>query len=104
THPPVGIGLSMEATRTAPVYFERVLDLVWQEPVPLPEWLQRWAAQRYRLPDGPLCDAAGHAWRGIASTVLASGDYLIFPESFTGLITQRPPAGPFMSAGQLTRD
>src|SRR5699024_203758 len=37
-------------------------------------------------------------------TVLASAGYRIFPESFTGLITQRPPARPFTQAGRLARD
>lgn len=91
-HPPVGAGLSMEATRSVPVFFERLLDATWQQPPRLGQWLTDWAAQRYRLPPGPLADRAGAAWQGLARTVLASGEYQIFPEAFTGLLTQRPSA------------
>lgn len=89
-HPPMGLGLSMEATRTSPVFFERVLDLAWHDPAPLTEWLTKWAAQRYQLPAGPLQRLAASAWHALASTIFDSGSYRIFPEDFTGLITQRP--------------
>ncbi|HLS15448.1 MAG TPA: alpha-N-acetylglucosaminidase TIM-barrel domain-containing protein [Beutenbergiaceae bacterium] len=102
-HPPIGAGLSMEATRSVPVYFERLLDATWRAPEPLDRWLTDWAGQRYRLPEGPLTARAGAAWQALARTVLDSGSYRIFPEAFTGLLTQRPPADPFRS-GQLQRD
>lgn len=102
-HPPTGAGLSMEATRSVPVFFERVLDATWQPAQSLDTWLGDWVAQRYRLPAGALADRAAAAWRGLARTVLASGSYRIFPEAFTGLLTQRPPRNPFAEPGLLER-
>ena len=103
-HPPTGIGLSMEATRVAPAYFERVLDLVWQDSFPLEDWLEQWVSQRYQVADEKLSAQAVTAWQGLAATTLASGDYFIFPEAFTGLVTERPSARIFADAGQLARD
>ncbi|GAA4425858.1 alpha-N-acetylglucosaminidase [Georgenia halophila] len=103
-NPPVGIGLSMEATGTAPAYFERLLDLTWRDAPPLGDWLREWAAQRYRLPAGPVLEDATAAWHGLASTVLASGDLRIFPEDFTGLITQRPELDLFSSPNRLRHE
>ncbi|MGC0272578.1 alpha-N-acetylglucosaminidase TIM-barrel domain-containing protein [Pseudactinotalea sp. Z1739] len=95
SHPPMGAGLSMEATGSVPVFFERVLDATWRPPAPLTEWLGDWAAQRYRLPPGEAAERAGAAWDGLARTVLGAGGYRIFPEAFTGLLTMRPPVNPF---------
>ncbi|MGC0252452.1 alpha-N-acetylglucosaminidase TIM-barrel domain-containing protein [Pseudactinotalea sp. Z1748] len=95
THPPMGAGLSMEATGSVPVFFERVLDATWNPPAPLSEWLGDWAARRYRLPPGEAAERAGAAWDGLARTVLGAGGYRIFPEAFTGLLTMRPPVNPF---------
>lgn len=89
SNPPAGLGLSMEATRTAPVYFERVLDLAWHE-TPLEEWIAAWATRRYQTESGAAAERAAQAWQGLARTVLSSGAYRIFPEDFTGLITMRP--------------
>jgi alpha-N-acetylglucosaminidase len=90
-HPPSGIGLSMEATRTTPVYFERVLDPA-RDNTPLHDWLSGWVNQRYRLSDQYRSGLAVRAWQGLADTVLDSGDYLIFPETFNGLVNRRPSA------------
>lgn len=87
--PPAGIGLSMEATRTAPVYFERALDLAWRH-TPLEEWVTGWVTRRYQIENGAAAERAVRAWQGLTRTVLSSGDYRIFPEDFTGLLTMRP--------------
>lgn len=90
SNPPAGLGLSMEATRTAPVYFERVLDLAWRETA-LEEWTAAWASRRYQTESGTAAaEHAAQAWQALAQTVLSSGAYRIFPEDFTGLITMRP--------------
>src|SRR5699024_2830732 len=47
--------------------------------------------------------AAAGAWHDLADTVLGSGDYLIFPAVFTGLVTQRPSRDPFAD-GRLAQD
>lgn len=100
-HPPTGIGLSMEATRHTPAYFERLLDLTWSGTPPLTQWWVDWVRQRYRLADESATGRAVSAWRDLAATTLASGDHLIFPETFTGLITLRPEARPFDEPGRL---
>ena len=103
-HPPTGIGLSMEATRFTPAYFERLLDLTWSDAPPLAEWWVDWVGQRYRLDDDSVAQQAVAAWRDLAATTLASGDHLIFPETFTGLITLRPEARPFEEPDRLARE
>ena len=102
-HPPTGIGLSMEATRTTPVYYERVLDLVWDGPPSLPTWLADRARRRYRLTDPDLSAKAAAAWQDLAATVLDSGEYLIFPEAYTGLLSQRPTVDP-LDGGRLAEE
>lgn len=94
-NPPTGIGLSMEATRQAPVYFERLLDLTWREAPPLQDWFDAWVHQRYGLDDAALIRQAADAWRALAATTLSSGESRIFPSGFNGLITARPAAQPF---------
>lgn len=102
-HPPTGLGLAMEATRTTAVYYERVLDLVWRDAPSLPDWLTGWAGRRYRLTGTDLHQKASAAWQALADTVLASGEYLIFPEAYTGLLTHRPERDPF-GDGRLTAE
>src|SRR5699024_7748204 len=48
-HPPTGLGLAMEATRVTGAYYERVLDLVWQDAPSLADWLTTRAGNRYQL-------------------------------------------------------
>lgn len=102
-HPPTGLGLAMEATRTTPVYYERVLDLAWHDAPSLPDWLAARTGRRYRLSSSELQQQATAAWQDLAGTVLASGEYLIFPEAYTGLLTQRPPRDP-LDGGRLAED
>lgn len=63
-----GIGLAMEAIENNEVYYELLLDQVW-EPEPLEEWLARWARTRY----GSDTPEAQHVWQILASTLYAPG-------------------------------
>jgi alpha-N-acetylglucosaminidase len=86
TTPPAGIGLTMEATRTNPVFFELVADLAWT-PVPdLRAWVARFALERYgaSLPD------ATRAWTCLLDTVYAPSGRRVFPEDFLGILTRDP--------------
>ena len=102
-NPPTGLGLAMEATRVTGAYYERVLDLAWQDAPSLADWLTNRAGNRYQLTGTQEQHTAAGAWHDLADTVLGSGDYLIFPEAFTGLVTQRPSGDPF-AGGRLAQD
>ncbi|MEU4783260.1 alpha-N-acetylglucosaminidase [Nocardiopsis alba] len=87
-HPPEGIGLSMEATRNNPAFFELVVDQAWTRTGRVEEeWLPDFVAQRY----GPGHDPALlEGWRGLLRTVLGASGVRIFPEQFNGVLTLRP--------------
>ncbi|MEI8411959.1 MULTISPECIES: alpha-N-acetylglucosaminidase [unclassified Kribbella] len=84
SHPPVGLGLSMEAIHNNPVFFELIADLAWN-PVDLEDWLDSWVACRY----GSQVPLLQKAWRGLLGTVY-SCEIPIFPEHFHGVLTTRP--------------
>ncbi|NDL56202.1 alpha-N-acetylglucosaminidase [Phytoactinopolyspora mesophila] len=85
-HPPVGLGLSMEATRNNPVFFEFVADQLWQRPADATAWLPGFVAERYGTVSGPLLTA----WQGLLNTVYDASEVRIFPELFTGVLTAKP--------------
>jgi alpha-N-acetylglucosaminidase len=85
-HPPKGLGLSMEATRNNPVFFEFVADQVWQEPADAAAWLPGFVAERYGTTDESLLTA----WQRLLSTVYDARDVRIFPEHFGGVLTAKP--------------
>lgn len=90
---PRGVGLTMEATRNNPVFFELLADLAWHDVPDLGAWVARFAAERYG-PDAPR--EAIEAWRALLETVYSAAGVSIFPEDFHGILTRRP--GPELTA------
>ncbi|MEV0391127.1 alpha-N-acetylglucosaminidase TIM-barrel domain-containing protein [Nonomuraea sp. NPDC050643] len=94
--PPTGIGLSMEATRNNPVFFELVTDQIWSAVPDVDAWLDAFVTQRYA---GRWADELRAAWHGLLSTVYAPGGLRIAPDQFKGVLTAEPsytrtPTGP----------
>ncbi|GAA1631818.1 alpha-N-acetylglucosaminidase [Nonomuraea maheshkhaliensis] len=87
--PPAGIGLSMEATRNNPVFFELVADQIWNEVPDLDAWLDAFASQRYGT-GGRWADELRAAWRGLLGTVYDARGIRIAPDQFKGVITAAP--------------
>lgn len=98
--PPAGIGLTMEATRTNPVFFELVADLAWG-PVPdLQIWVERFAIERY----GASLSDANEAWTCLLTTVYAPSGRRVFPEDFLGILTRDPLRVIFDGADRLAEE
>ncbi|SEG83002.1 alpha-N-acetylglucosaminidase [Nonomuraea solani] len=94
--PPTGIGLSMEAIRNNPVFFELVTDHIWNRVPDLDAWLDAFVAQRY---GGRFTEELRAAWRGLLATVYGAGGLRIAPDQFKGVLTAEPsytrtPTGP----------
>ncbi|NRQ32222.1 alpha-N-acetylglucosaminidase [Nonomuraea sp. NN258] len=86
-NPPAGLGLSMEATRNNPVFFELVSDQLWR-PVPdLGAWIDAFVTQRY---GGRHESELRAAWHGLLDSVYDARGVRIFPEQFNGVITAAP--------------
>ncbi|MEU3019022.1 alpha-N-acetylglucosaminidase TIM-barrel domain-containing protein [Nocardiopsis sp. NPDC007018] len=85
---PVGLGLSMEATRNNPAFFELVADQAWTRTGDVSrDWLPGFVRGRY----GPEADPALLAgWRALNTTVYGASGVRIFPEQFNGVLTARP--------------
>ncbi|MET7326809.1 alpha-N-acetylglucosaminidase TIM-barrel domain-containing protein [Nonomuraea sp. NPDC005650] len=88
-NPPVGLGLSMEATRTNPVFFELVADQIWERVPDVGAWLDAFVTRRYGTDEPGLRSA----WRGLLDTVYDARGLRIFPEQFNGVITAAPTYG-----------
>jgi alpha-N-acetylglucosaminidase len=94
--PPTGIGLSMEATRNNPVFFELVTDHIWNAVPDLDAWLDTFVLQRY---GGRFTGQLRAAWHGLLDTVYAPDGLRIAPDQFKGVLTAEPsytrtPTGP----------
>ncbi|WP_194421292.1 alpha-N-acetylglucosaminidase TIM-barrel domain-containing protein [Microbacterium abyssi] len=83
---PVGLGLTMEATRNNPYFFELVADLAWAEIPDVRTWTARFAVERY----GRAMPDAVEAWQALLDTVYSPSGQRVFPEDFLGLMTRRP--------------
>lgn len=84
--PPTGLGLTMEATRNNPYFFELIADLAWAAIPDVPTWTARFAAERY----GRAVPDAVEAWQALLDTVYSPSGQRVFPEDFLGLMTKRP--------------
>lgn len=84
--PPVGLGLTMEATRNNPFYFELISDLAWTRIPDVGSWAESFVIQRYGAP----IPEAHEAWRALVETVYGASGQRVFPEDFLGLLTRRP--------------
>lgn len=89
-NPPTGLGLSMEATRNNPVFFELVADQIWNQVADVEAWLDAFVTQRYGR--GGWTAGLREAWHGLLDSVYDAGDMRIFPEQFNGIITAQPSA------------
>lgn len=87
-HPPVGLGLTMEATRNNPVFFELVADQLWNAVPSLDDWLDAFVAERYG--PGAWTATLQDAWRGLLDTIYAAGSGWTFPGRFRGVLTSKP--------------
>ncbi|MEV4116281.1 alpha-N-acetylglucosaminidase TIM-barrel domain-containing protein [Nonomuraea sp. NPDC049695] len=87
--PPAGLGLSMEATRNNPVFFELVADQIWNEVPDLDAWLDSFVTRRYGTGDR-WTDELRAAWRGLLDTVYAARGVRIAPDQFQGVLTANP--------------
>ncbi|MFF0319864.1 alpha-N-acetylglucosaminidase TIM-barrel domain-containing protein [Nonomuraea angiospora] len=85
--PPAGLGLSMEATRNNPVFFELVADQIWNAVPDLDAWLDAFVTQRYGARWTAELRAA---WRGLLETVYDPRGLPILPQAFEGVITAAP--------------
>jgi alpha-N-acetylglucosaminidase len=85
-NPPTGLGLSMEATRNNPVFFELVTDQIWNRVTDLDAWLDAFVAQRYDRSAATLRTA----WRGLLNTVYDTRGLRIYPAQFNGILTAKP--------------
>lgn len=100
--PPAGIGLSMEATRNNPAFFEMVIDQAWTRVGDVSrDWLPGFVAQRYGRDADP---ALLEGWLGLLSTVYAARGIRIFPEQFNGVLTLRPGYGDLRDVERLRAD
>ncbi|WP_188195025.1 alpha-N-acetylglucosaminidase [Nonomuraea sp. SYSU D8015] len=90
-NPPAGLGLSMEATRNNPVFFELVADQIWNAVPDLETWLDAFVTQRYGTGGGEL----KAAWRDLLDTIYAPDSVQIAPpDRFRGVIVTLPTYGP----------
>ncbi|MET9240418.1 alpha-N-acetylglucosaminidase TIM-barrel domain-containing protein [Nonomuraea sp. NPDC003709] len=85
--PPAGLGLSMEATRNNPVFFELVADQIWNEVPDLDAWLDAFVTGRYGTRWTAELRAA---WHGLLETVYDTRGLPILPQAFEGVITAAP--------------
>ncbi|MEU4227051.1 alpha-N-acetylglucosaminidase TIM-barrel domain-containing protein [Nonomuraea sp. NPDC026600] len=85
-NPPAGLGLSMEATRNNPVFFELVADQIWNQVTDLDAWLDAFVTQRY----GRGTAALRTAWHGLLNTVYNPRGRRIYPARFNGVLTAKP--------------
>ena len=99
--PPVGLGLSMEATRNNPAFFELVTDQIWR-PVPDVEaWTDAFAETRYG--PGPWTADLRAAWRGLLGSVYDARDVRFAPGRFEGVMTARPSYAPLLDGAATAR-
>ncbi|MFI7124363.1 alpha-N-acetylglucosaminidase TIM-barrel domain-containing protein [Nonomuraea sp. NPDC050153] len=87
--PPAGLGLSMEATRNNPVFFELVADQIWNAVPDLDAWLDAFVTRRYGA-GGRWTAELRAAWRGLLDTVYDTRGLPILPQAFEGVITAAP--------------
>jgi alpha-N-acetylglucosaminidase len=87
-HPPLGLGLTMEATRNNPVFFELVADQIWNAVPDLGAWLDAFVAERYG--PGEWTAPLQVAWRGLLDTIYSAGSGQTFPGRFRSLLTTEP--------------
>ncbi|TMR09528.1 alpha-N-acetylglucosaminidase [Nonomuraea turkmeniaca] len=85
--PPTGIGLSMEATRNNPVFFELAADQIWNRVPDLDAWLDAYVAQRY---EGRRTAELRAAWRGLLDTVYSAQSLRAAPDQFKGVLLTNP--------------
>ncbi|WP_173085351.1 alpha-N-acetylglucosaminidase [Phytohabitans rumicis] len=86
-HPPVGLGLTMEAIHNNPAFYELITDRAWsREPADLGSWIQDFGRQRY----GSVDPAVDRAWAGLRRSVLDADARAIFPERFISMTVARP--------------
>lgn len=92
-HRPTGMGLTMEATRNNPAFFELVADQAWTRTGDVErDWLPGFVRRRY---GGGRYGGGGdpallEAWRGLNTTVYGAARVRVFPEQFNGVLTARP--------------
>ena len=101
-NPPAGLGLSMEATRNNPVFFELVADQLWNQVTDVEAWLDAFVVQRYGV-DGTWSAELRAAWRGLLDTVYDARGLRIFPEQFNGILTSRPSYAPLSDGEERLR-
>lgn len=91
---PTGVGLTMEATRNNPAFFELVADQAWTRTENVDrDWLPGFVRRRYfagRSYGGDDDPALLEAWRGLNATVYGASGVRVFPEQFNGVLTARP--------------
>ncbi|KAA1397667.1 alpha-N-acetylglucosaminidase TIM-barrel domain-containing protein [Aeromicrobium ginsengisoli] len=84
-HPPVGVGLTMEAIHNNPVFFELVADRAWSAE-PLDHGIRRYARERYGVESPRLVEA----WADLAATIFDGRGERIFPEFFISIVVAKP--------------
>jgi alpha-N-acetylglucosaminidase len=100
-HPPVGLGLTMEAIHTTPAFFELIADRAWTgAPADLDTWIRDFGRQRYGTTD----PAAGDAWSALRRSVLSADARSIFPERFIALAVTRPDYVRLLDPGATVHD
>ncbi|TDD19623.1 alpha-N-acetylglucosaminidase [Nonomuraea diastatica] len=85
--PPTGIGLSMEATRNNPVFFELVADQIWNRVSGVDAWLDAFVPWRY---GGRRTAELRAAWHDLLDTVYGAEGLRISPDRFKGVLTAKP--------------
>ena len=90
-HPPIGLGLTMEAIHNNPAFFALVTDRAWQAgPAGVEAWIREYGRERYRATDR----ATDRAWQALRRSVFDAESRSIFPERFVSVAVTRPDYGP----------
>lgn len=100
-HPPVGIGMSMEATRNNHVFFDVLADLAWNDVPALADWIDRFGAERYGTDVAAATPRLRQAWSLLAETIYSPNALSLHPEEYRGLLTRRPSTTLHEERGEL---
>jgi alpha-N-acetylglucosaminidase len=96
-HPPIGLGLTMEAVHTNPAFFELIADRAWSAaPAGVDAWIRDFGRQRYGVAD----PAVDRAWRALRASVLDADARSIFPELFISVAVSEPDYGQPLDPGK----
>lgn len=87
THPPTGLGLTMEAIHNNPAFFELIADRAWTTtPSDVDSWVREFGRQRY----GTTSPAIDKAWAALKTSVLNGRSASIYPERFISIAVSTP--------------